>query len=167
MEWWPQGLKPNQKRKGGVTSPLVLIISNIHHIPDDADGRHLLTLLQQPAELWAANGLATLFFTSDEYHSVEALRLHATRMQMLNVQDIPRDLAMLSLGAYRKARHDQEAPLDLLDGIYDRVGGRLVFLDQIARSSDMVKAADAICRLEKHWLLSPFQVLDSRKGYGR
>lgn len=39
--------------------PLILIVNNIHLIRDEANGQNLLELLQQRAEIWAANDLVT------------------------------------------------------------------------------------------------------------
>lgn len=139
--------------------PLVLIISNIHHIPDDVDGQRLLSLLQQRAELWAASGLVTLVFTSDVYRTMETLRLHATRMQLLNVQDVPRDVAVEALRKYRVETRGESISSSLLDEIYSRVGGRLIFLDQVARSKNMLETAQSICQKEQRWLLSKCWIL--------
>lgn len=139
--------------------PLVLIISNIHHISNDVDGQRLLDLLQQRAELWAASRLVTLVFTSDKYRTTEALRLHATRMQLLNVQDVPRDVAVEALRRYRAETRGESMSNSLLDEIYSRVGGRLIFLDQVARSKNMLETAQFICQKEQRWLLSQCWIL--------
>jgi hypothetical protein len=47
--------------------PLVMIINGMHMIHDDEAGRALLELLQQRAEGWAAAGLVTMVFNSDDY----------------------------------------------------------------------------------------------------
>jgi len=46
---------------------MVLVINSMHLLRDDDDGRDLLELLQQRAEAWAANGLCTMIFNSDDY----------------------------------------------------------------------------------------------------
>jgi hypothetical protein len=53
------------RRKTG--KPLVMIINGVHMIRDDEVGRDLLELLQQRAEGWAAAGLVTTVFNSDDY----------------------------------------------------------------------------------------------------
>ena len=47
--------------------PLVMIINGMHMIHDDDIGRDLVELLQQRAESWAASGLVTMIFNSDDY----------------------------------------------------------------------------------------------------
>lgn len=47
--------------------PLVMIINGMHMIRDDEGGRSLLELLQQRAEAWAASGIVTMVFNSDDY----------------------------------------------------------------------------------------------------
>lgn len=47
--------------------PLVMIINGMHMIRDDDAGKDLLELLQQRAEAWAASGLVTMVFNSDDY----------------------------------------------------------------------------------------------------
>ena len=47
----------------------------------------------------------------------------------------------------------------LLDDIYSRVGGRLIFLDQVARSKNMLETAQSICQKEQRWLLSRCWIL--------
>ncbi|KAL3468986.1 hypothetical protein BJX99DRAFT_242301 [Aspergillus californicus] len=147
------------KRKSVRDQPLVLIINNLHYLPDNTDGQHLVDLLQQRAEMWAASGLVTLVFTSDQYRTTEMLRLHATRMQVLNVQDIPKEMAVKSLKAYRWNKFREEVQPGILDQVYGMVGGRLIFLDQVARSKDMLKTCRAICEKEKRWLLCKCWIL--------
>lgn len=48
------------KRRNESGRPLLLIINNIHFVRDDDDGRDLLEMLQQRAELWAASNLITV-----------------------------------------------------------------------------------------------------------
>ncbi|KAE8381347.1 hypothetical protein BDV26DRAFT_255790 [Aspergillus bertholletiae] len=147
------------RRRTADSKPLVLIINNIHHVQDSPEGNHLLALLQQRAELWAASRLVTLVLTSDEYRTTELLRPNATRMQVMNVQDVPKDLAMQTLKKYRWDAFGQEVSSPTLDQIYSKVGGRLIFLDRIARAKDMLKACDAICAGEKRWFLSKCWIL--------
>ncbi|KAL4861763.1 hypothetical protein BDV12DRAFT_179817 [Aspergillus spectabilis] len=147
------------KRKNTSHRPLVLIISNLHYLPDNTEGQHLIDLLQQRAEMWAASGLVTLVFTSDQYRTTEMLRLHATRLQVMNIQDIPKTMAVQSLKAFRQAAFHEDAPSSILDQVYSLVGGRLIFLDQVARSKDMLKTCHAICEKEKRWLLCKCWIL--------
>ncbi|KAL2826466.1 hypothetical protein BDW59DRAFT_65429 [Aspergillus cavernicola] len=147
------------KRKSMRDRPLVLIVNNLHYLPDNREGQHLVDLLQQRAEMWAASGLVTLVFTSDQYRTTEMLRLHATRMQVLNVQDIPREMAVQSLRGYREKKFHEEVADGVLDQVYSMVGGRLIFLDQVARSRDMLRTCRSICEKEKRWLLCKCWIL--------
>ncbi|KAF5862012.1 hypothetical protein ETB97_012250 [Aspergillus alliaceus] len=149
------------QRRSKHNRPLVLIISNIHHLPDNPEGQHLLTLLQQRAELWAASELITLVFTSDQYRTTEQLRLHATRLQVLTVKDVPEDIAMKALREYRETKFGEPVSADILSQVYDKVGGRLIFLDQIAKSKNMLEMCHSICEKERKWLLSNCWILGS------
>jgi hypothetical protein len=146
-------------RKKQRDQPLVLIVSNLHYLPDNTEGQHLVDLLQQRAEMWAASGLVTLVFTSDQYRTTEMLRLHATRLQVLNVQDIPKIDATRALGAFRREAFLEDVPANILDQVYSLVGGRLIFLDQVARSKDMLRTCRSICEKEKRWLLCKCWIL--------
>ncbi|RDW63199.1 ATP-binding protein [Aspergillus mulundensis] len=143
----------------GRERPLVLIVNNLHYLPDNTEGQQLMDLLQQRAEMWAASGLVTLVFTSDQYRTTEMLRLHATRMRVLNIQDVTKDLATQSLKAFRRNAFREDVPSDVLDQVYSMVGGRLIHLDQVARSKDMLKMCQAICEKEKRWLLCKCWIL--------
>lgn len=70
------------------------------------------------------------------------------------VLDLPRDQAISALGTYRESYNKEKPPLDILEQVYDRIGGRLSFLNRVARSPDMVRAADKICQAEKIWFLN-------------
>jgi len=54
-----------RKREEG--KPLILMINSMHLIRDDPIGVDLLYLLQQRAEGWAASGICTVIFNSDDY----------------------------------------------------------------------------------------------------
>ncbi|KAL2842280.1 hypothetical protein BJX68DRAFT_244866 [Aspergillus pseudodeflectus] len=146
-------------RKKVRDQPLVLIVSNLHYLPDNTEGQHLVDLLQQRAEMWAASGLVTLVFTSDQYRTTEMLRLHATRLQVLNVQDIPKVDAIRALGVFRQQAFREDISPSILDQVYSLVGGRLIFLDQVARSKDMLRTCRSICEKEKRWLLCKCWIL--------
>jgi hypothetical protein len=55
----------NKREEGG--GPLIMIINGMHMLREDEEGRDLLELLQQRAEAWAASGLVTMVFNSDDY----------------------------------------------------------------------------------------------------
>ncbi|KAI4764694.1 hypothetical protein E4T51_02339 [Aureobasidium sp. EXF-12344] len=148
------------RRRATVGRPLIMIINNMHLLRDDEDGRDLLELLQQRAEQWAASNLATIIFNIDDYWVYERLKQLATRMVIMPVPDLPRDKAMMALSNYR-ARYHSDKPLDtaILEQVYQKVGGRLAFLNRVAKSPDMLQTCEDICRSEKTWLLSQTWIL--------
>jgi len=62
--------------------PLVLIINNVHFFKNDDNGRNMILQLQQRAETWAASGILTLVFSSDDFWPFHVLRKSASRMQV-------------------------------------------------------------------------------------
>lgn len=145
-----------RKRRG---RPLMLIINNIHLFKDDADGQSLLEILQQRAEIWSSNELVTTIFTSDENWTFERMTPHATNMQTVTVRDIPREAVIPALKQYRARFHNEDAPQCILEEVYAKIGGRLIFLTQVAKADDMLEACKNINRKEKTWLLAQCWIL--------
>ncbi|KAK3689659.1 hypothetical protein B0T22DRAFT_461992 [Podospora appendiculata] len=143
-------------RKG---KPLVIIVNQMHLVRDDEDGRDLIELLQQRAEQWAATGLVTMVFNSDEYWIYERLKQLATRLEVLTVVDLPKAPATAALRKYRQRYFGQTPSYDMLEQIYDRVGGRLSFLNRVAKSQDMLATCDEIIEVEKTWFLNQCWIL--------
>ena len=140
--------------------PLVLIVNCTHLIRDDGDGRDLLELMQQRAEQWAAANLVTIIFNSDDYWVYERLKRYATRMEVIPIPDLPKERAMSALAQYRQKYFPRQPfSSDILEKVYDRVGGRLTFLNQVAKSRDMMQACDKICTTEKTWFLNRCGIL--------
>jgi hypothetical protein len=146
-------------RRAKVGRPLILIINQIHLIRDDPDGRDLIELIQQRAEQWAASNLATVIMNSDKYWVYETLKQHATRMEVTQVSDLPKDRAIQALQNYRMKYWKEATPLTILEEVYDKIGGRLTFLNRVAKSQDMVKKCDEICLIEKTWFLNNCAIL--------
>ncbi|KAI1431057.1 hypothetical protein GGR50DRAFT_112578 [Xylaria sp. CBS 124048] len=141
--------------------PLILIINQTQLIRDNEDGRDLLELLQQRAEQWAASNLVTIIFNTDDYWILERFKQLATRMDIISVADLPKPQAMAALRRYRLS-HFQELPSsEILEEVYDRVGGRLSFLHQVAKSQDMLATCDSIKEIEKTWFLNQCWILGS------
>ncbi|KAF9740433.1 hypothetical protein PMIN06_009549 [Paraphaeosphaeria minitans] len=139
--------------------PLLLIINNIHLFKNDDQGSlALLEILQQRAEIWAGNDLVTVVFTSDEHWTLEKLTPHATNMHVLNIKDIPKDTVTTALKKYR-ARMGEDVPQSILDQVFAKVGGRLIFLNQVAKSHDMLETCAHINRKEKSWFLNQCWIL--------
>lgn len=145
-----------RKKRG---KPLLLIINNIHLFKDDEAGKHLLEILQQRAEIWAGNELVTTVFTSDEFWSLERLIPHATNMHVMNIGDVCKDVVTAALKQYRARYHKEEVPQSILDEVFAQVGGRLIFLNQVAKSRDMLDACKQINRREKSWFLNNCWIL--------
>jgi hypothetical protein len=142
------------KRRNEIGKPLILIVNCMHLIRHDNEGRDLLELVQQRAELWAASNLATFIFNSDDYWIYERLKQYATRMYVIQVQDLNKPKAISALAKYRRKYHEEMPDMQILEQVYDKVGGRLSYLGQIAKSSDMLRTAKDICQMEKTWFLN-------------
>jgi hypothetical protein len=147
------------KRRRTVGKPLILIINAMHLLRDDEDGRDLLELLQQRAEQWAASNLVTMVFNSDDYWVYERLKQLATRMEVTSITDLPKSQAISALSKYRQ-KYFQETPTsEILSEVYDRVGGRLTFLNRVAKSKDMLNTCDQIIDIERRWFLNQCWIL--------
>lgn len=147
------------KRRAAIGRPLILIINQAHLIRDDENGRDLIELIQQRAEQWAAANLATVIINSDKYWVYERLKHHATRMEVTQVSDLPKDRAMQALRNYRMKYWREATPESILTEVYDKIGGRLTFLNRVAKAQDMVKKCDEICEMEKTWFLNNCGIL--------
>ncbi|KAG0647335.1 hypothetical protein D0Z07_7315 [Hyphodiscus hymeniophilus] len=147
------------KRRKDVGRPLVLIINAVHLLRDDEDGRDLLELVQQRAEQWAASNLVTVVLNSDDYWVYERLKQLATRMEVTSITDLPKSPAMSALAKYRAKYFKEEPSSEILAEVYDRVGGRLIFLNRVAKSTDMLKTCDAIMDVERRWFLNQCWIL--------
>lgn len=147
------------KRRQEKEKPLVLILNGVHLLRDDADGRNLLELIQQRAELWAASKLVTVVFNSNDYWITERLMLSATRLNVLPIHDVSRNAASVGLRRVRKQMFGEEISDDLINQVYSKVGGRLRFLNQVMRAPNMLDACHQICEQEKRWLLNHCWIL--------
>lgn len=136
-----------------------MIINAIHLLRDDDNGRDLLELLQQRAEQWAASNLVTMIFNSDDYWVYERLKLLATRMEVTTIHDLPRAQAVSALQRYRQKYFGETANIEILNEVYNRVGGRLTFLNRVAKSPDMLQTCDNIIDTERRWFLNQCWIL--------
>ena len=80
-------------------------------------------------------------------------------MKVISVLDLPKDHAISALKYFRKRYHGGYPRQEVLDQVYNKVGGRLTFLTRVAKSQDMLRACDEICRAEKTWFLSKCWIL--------
>ncbi|UKZ86911.1 uncharacterized protein TrAFT101_002733 [Trichoderma asperellum] len=141
--------------------PLVLIVNQLHLLRNNEEGRDLIELFQQRAEQWAAANLVTMIFNTDDYWVYERLKLLATRMDVLAVTDLPKSQAINALRKYRM-RYFKEIPSHQeLEDVYDRIGGRLSFLNRVAKSKDMLNTCEKIKETEKKWFLNQCWILGS------
>ncbi|KAH8661530.1 hypothetical protein BGZ60DRAFT_413379 [Tricladium varicosporioides] len=147
------------KRRRRVGKPLVLIINAVHLLRDDEDGRDLLELLQQRAEQWAASNLVTVVFNSDDYWVYERLKVLATRMEVTAITDLPKGQALNALAKYRQKYFNETPTSEILAEVYNRVGGRLTFLNRVAKSVDMLETCDEIIDTERRWFLNQCWIL--------
>ncbi|KAK2007402.1 hypothetical protein LZ32DRAFT_542004 [Colletotrichum eremochloae] len=141
--------------------PLVVIINQMHLIRDDDDGKDLIELLQQRAEQWAAANLVTMVFNTDDYWVYERFKQLATRMEVMSVRDLPKRQAIAALAKYRVKYFNEKLSQTKLEEVYDLVGGRLSFLNRVAKSHDMIATCKAICQVEKTWFLNQCWILGS------
>ena len=146
----------NETKKG----PLVIVINSTHLIRDDEDGNDLIELMQQRAEQWSAANLITVVFNSDDYWVYERLKRYATRMEVMPILDLAKKRAISALARFRaKYFPEQELRMDILQQVYDQIGGRLNFLNRVAKSRDMLKMCDTIKEAEKTWFLNKCGIL--------
>ncbi|RKF75563.1 putative p-loop containing nucleoside triphosphate hydrolase [Golovinomyces cichoracearum] len=149
------------KRKKRGEKPLVLIINSVHLLRDNDDGQSLLELLQQKAETWAASHLVTLVFNSDDYWVYERLKHLASRMEVTAITDLPKSKALSALAKYRHKYFQRTPSTSILEEVYNRIGGRLIYLNRVARAEDMLKVCDEIIETERRWFLNQAWILGS------
>ncbi|KAM0324619.1 hypothetical protein ACHAQA_008008 [Verticillium albo-atrum] len=142
-----------------VGKPLVLIVYRAHFHRDSDDGRHLLELPQQGAELWAVSNLVNIVLSSHEYWITERLIQHATHLRVTPVHDIPKQPVIAALKKFRSGAFHQDVPSGVLDEVYGKVGGRLRFLTHGAKAPDMLRACESTLQKERRWILSQCWIL--------
>lgn len=80
-------------------------------------------------------------------------------MEVIPVPDLDKSRAMAALQQYRIKYFGENLPSDILEKVYDHVGGRLSFLSRVAKSDDMMKMCRTICEAEKTWFLNRCWIL--------
>ncbi|CAG8487214.1 5635_t:CDS:2 [Dentiscutata heterogama] len=134
------------KRRG---RPLVLVINNIHTLKDDEEGDDLLELLQQRAESWAATKIVTMIFNTDDYLTHERMKRDASRMEVIRVRELQKEEAVDLLKAKRKNESEE-----YLREIVDRIGGRLSYIDKLAREPDISATVESLIDEERTWIIN-------------
>lgn len=147
------------RRRKKVGRPLVLIINSTHLLRDDDDGRNLLELIQQRAEQWSSSNLITVIFNSDDYWVYERLKGLATRLEVLPISDLPKNEAIAALRKYRYRYFKEQTQLNILEEVYDKIGGRVSFLNQVAKAPSMLRECEEIYGREKTWLYNQCWIL--------
>lgn len=150
-----------RKKMGKEGKPLVMIINSMHLLRNDDNGKDLLELLQQKAEAWAASGLVTMILNSDDYWVYERMKQYGSRMELISVRDLSRKKAIEALKLRRWQLHKEIPKMEMLEQVYELVGGRLAFLNKVAREKDMIAKCNEICEDEKTWLMNKCGLLGS------
>ena len=91
----------------------------------------------------------------------ERLKQYASRMEIISIKDLPKKEAMVALQRYRKRCKNEEIKPDIAEKIYDLVGGRLSFLNRVAKAEKMLDMCYEIIEMEKTWLLNQCGLLGS------
>ena len=118
-----------------------------------------INLLNQGSVLNLLSVLTAIFTNSDDFWIYDKLKQYGTRMEVLQVQDLSKEQALGALRLYRARCHKEEPTQDLLEQVYDRIGGRLTYLSRVARTPDMLQACEKICHTEKTWFLNKCWIL--------
>lgn len=139
-------------RKRG--KPLVLIINNIHFFKNDDEGRNMILQLQQKAEAWSASGILTMIFTSDDFWPFQIMRKTASRMHVLSVYDLGTNESLHAATRIRMNSRRTSAPPEEIKEAISIVGGRLAYLNKVAKAKDMMTMAEHLKSVEKAWLRS-------------
>lgn len=80
-------------------------------------------------------------------------------MEVIPVTDLPKDKAIAALRNYRQQYFNEELSSDILDEIYKKVGGRLSYLNRVAKAENCLNLCDTICQAEKTWFLNKCWIL--------
>ncbi|KAI0821383.1 hypothetical protein BC629DRAFT_1624062 [Irpex lacteus] len=134
--------------------PLVLILNNIHFFNNDDEGKNILLQFQQKAEAWAASGILTMVFSSDDFWPFLFMRKTASRMHVQAVKDLNGREALHATVKMRMSARRSLEPEKVFKEAISIVGGRLAYLTKIAKSPDMLGHARHMLEVEKAWLTS-------------
>lgn len=100
-----------------------------------------------------------IVFNSDDYWVYERLKRYAARMEVIPVPDLPKQKAMAALKEYRIKYFKEDLSPRVLEQVYNYVGGRLTFLNRVAKSDDMIEKCEEIYQAEKTWFLNKCGIL--------
>ncbi|PPQ98405.1 hypothetical protein CVT24_004084 [Panaeolus cyanescens] len=137
--------------------PLVLIINNVHFFQNDEEGRNMLLQLQQKAEAWAASGILTMVFSSDDFWPFNVMRKNASRMHVLSIYDLNMKDSLKAIHKLRRRSGKPAADSEEVEQTLNLVGGRLSYLTKVgeaAKARQMLDMAEHLLEVEKGWLMS-------------
>jgi hypothetical protein len=77
----------------------------------------------------------------------------------MNIRDVRKEVVTSALKRYRARFHNEDVPQSILDEVFAQVGGRLIFLNQVSKSRDMLDTCKQINRREKSWFLNQCWIL--------
>lgn len=81
-------------------------------------------------------------------------------MTVIPVPDLTKTQALSALQRYRaRCFAEETTDPEILEQVYEKVGGRLAFLNRVAKSPDMLKTCKDICQTEKTWFLNQCWIL--------
>ncbi|KAJ7502952.1 hypothetical protein B0H11DRAFT_612319 [Mycena galericulata] len=139
------------RRRG---KPLVLIVNNVHFFKNDDEGRNMLLQLQQRAESWAASGIITCVFMTDDFWPFYVMRKTASRMHVLSIYDLDNKEALHAAKRMYMSMKQKNISHSIVEEAVSIVGGRLSYLNKVSKSKDMVEMAKLLLSTEKAWLRS-------------
>ncbi|KAI0767071.1 hypothetical protein C8Q74DRAFT_1203613 [Fomes fomentarius] len=134
--------------------PLILVLNNIHYFNHDDEGRNILLQFQQRAEAWAASGIMTMVFSTDDAWPFFVMRKAIKRPLVVSVYDLPTTDARTAIMRMRRNAGRSKESRETFKEVVGLVGGRLTYLGKVSKAADMVKHAEHMLAVEKAWLLS-------------
>ncbi|KZT05366.1 uncharacterized protein LAESUDRAFT_727003 [Laetiporus sulphureus 93-53] len=134
--------------------PLVLVVNNIHFFMHNDDGTNMLLQLQQRAEAWAAAGILTMVLTCDDFWPYMTLRKTASRMQIVSVTDLKFKDGLRAFQRLRRRAGRQPVTPEVFEEAMSITGGRLAYMAQISKESDILERSRRMLAVEKAWLQS-------------
>ena len=82
-------------------------------------------------------------------------------MEVIPIKDLPKEKAMEAFRSHRLHSYNEDVPPKILEQVYDQVGGRLSYLNRVAKAPDMLEMCRSICETEKTWFYNKCWILGS------
>lgn len=114
----------------------------------------MILQLQQKAEAWASSGILTVVFSSDDFWPFHVMRKFASRMHVFSVTDLATPDAIKAITRIRRDARRGPVSEEEVASAANMVGGRLSYLNRVAKAKDMGKMAAHMLAVEKGWILS-------------